>query len=96
MDLEGFRATLGEAAPPTAPPALQALWRAAKGEWEAAHQLAQGQEDAAGSWVHAHLHRIEGDEANAGYWCRRAGKPHSRRPLEEEWAEIAEALLARP
>lgn len=44
--------------------------------------------------MHAHLHRIEGDEANAGYWYRRAGKPHCTAPLDEEWAQIAETLLA--
>jgi hypothetical protein len=95
MDLEAFRASLSQREPPPgAGRALAALWRAAKGEWEAAHALAQAQDDAAGAWVHAHLHRIEGDEANAGYWYRRAGKPHCAAPLEEEWAEIAQALLA--
>jgi hypothetical protein len=96
MDLEGFRATMSGDAPPAAPPALQALWRAARGEWAAAHELAQSLEDPVGAWVHAHLHRIEGDEDNAGYWYRRAGKPHSHQTLEAEWEEIAEALLARP
>lgn len=94
MDLQRFRASVKESEPPRISPALETLWWAAKGDWEAAHRLAQGQEDAAGAWVHAHLHRIEGDEANAGYWYRRAGKPHSRLPLDEEWAEIAAALLA--
>lgn len=94
MNLERFRASLADDAPPAVSPALEGLWRAAKGDWEAAHGLAQGQDDAVGAWVHAHLHRIEGDEANAGYWYRRAGKPHCRLPLEDEWAEIAGALLA--
>jgi hypothetical protein len=95
MDLEAFRRSLAASEPPPeAGRALAALWRAARGEWEPAHELAQAQDDAEGAWVHAHLHRIEGDEANAGYWYRRAGKPHSAAPLEEEWAAIAEALLA--
>lgn len=91
---EQFKATLPNAAPPAGlDRALAALWHAAKGEWTKAHELAQEQEDATGAWVHAHLHRIEGDESNAGYWYRRAGKPHSRATLDAEWEEIARALL---
>jgi hypothetical protein len=56
--------------------------------------LPQEQDDAAGAWVHAYLHRKEGDAANAGYWYRRAGKPVATGPLEAEWQAIAEALLA--
>jgi hypothetical protein len=52
------------------------------------------QDDADGAWVHAYLHRVEGDLANAGYWYRRAGKPASQAPLRDEWATIAKALLA--
>ena len=95
MDLADFRRSLDAPEPPAeVGRALAALWRAARGEWERAHELAQAQDDAVGAWVHAHLHRIEGDEANAGYWYRRAGKPHSAAPLDEEWAAIVEALLA--
>ena len=95
IDLAGFRATLEDPSPPAdLGAAVQALWQAAKGDWDAAHRLAQRQDDAEGAWVHAYLHRVEGDEGNAGYWYRRAGKPHSSAPLKEEWAEIAAALLA--
>lgn len=73
--------------------AVKALWHAAKGDWNTAHTLAQSCEDASGAWVHAYLHRVEGDESNAGYWYRRAGKPHATVPLEQEWREIAAALL---
>jgi hypothetical protein len=55
----------------------------------------QDQEDESGAWVHAHLHRARGEEGNAGYWYRRAGKPHARTPLSEEWDEIVAALLAK-
>ena len=58
-------------------------------------RLAQSARDPAGAWVHAHLHRIEGDHSNAAGWYRRAGKPVCETPLDEEWAEIAEALLSR-
>ena len=58
-----------------------------------AHRLAQAQDDKTGAWVHAHLHRVEGDLSNAGYWYRRAGRPESTAPLKEEWEAIAVALL---
>ena len=91
-----LRNTLGDAGPPAGlDSALQALWHAAKGDWDKAHELAQSQDDVTGAWVHAHLHRIEGDESNAGYWYRRAGKPHATVPLNEEWETIALALLSR-
>jgi hypothetical protein len=94
MDLAGFKATLDDESPPVdISLALQALWQDAKGDWDAAHRLAQRQDDAVGAWVHAYLHRVEGDEANAGHWYGRAGKPHSTAPLAAEWAEIAAALL---
>lgn len=99
MDYDSFKATLGDAAPPEgAGPALQALWWQAPGrkrggdDWKTAHKLAQRDNGAAGAWVHAHLHRVEGDEGNAGYWYRRAEKPHAKEPLEAEWAAIAKAL----
>ena len=94
MDLAAFKTSLVDDAPPAGlGRALQALWRQAKGDWHAAHRLAQAQDDQAGAWVHAFLHRVEGDAGNAGYWYRRAGKPHASAPLGEEWDEIASALL---
>ena len=94
MDLKAFKASLAETAPPPGlSDALQGLWHDAKGDWDEAHHCAQRQDDAAGAWVHAYLHRVEGDLSNADYWYRRAGKPASRAPLEAEWTEIAVALL---
>jgi hypothetical protein len=94
VTLDDFRKTITQAKPPAGlAPALVALWHDAHGEWEAAHHAAQDIEDASGAWVHAYLHRKEGDLGNAGYWYRRAGKPESRVPLEVEWEEIATALL---
>lgn len=92
--LEGFRATLADAAPPAdlgAP--LLGLWWQGKGDWDRAHEAAQSDDGAEAAWVHAHLHRVEGDQANAGYWYRRAGKPVCGVPLDEEWADILRALL---
>jgi hypothetical protein len=84
------------AAPPTeASPAVQALWWLRRGEWARAHECVQaheGQPDC--DRVHAHLHRQEGDLANAGYWYRRAGRPVSDLPLAAEWAALTEELLA--
>ena len=94
MDLESFRASLAEPAPPKgASPLLKALWHAAHDEWDTAHRIAQDDDSADGAWVHAYLHRVEGDEGNAGYWYRRAGKPHCESSLQSEWTEIAQALL---
>ncbi len=94
MDLTAFRDSLKDSTPPAGTSkGLQALWQDAKGDWEAAHTLAQDTPDPEGAWVHAYLHRVEGDESNAGYWYGRAEKPHCQTSLEEEWVEIATALL---
>jgi hypothetical protein len=94
MDVADFTASLAEPRPPAGLTlALQALWWDAKGDWGEAHRCAQEQEDSAGSWVHAYLHRREGDAANAGYWYRRAGKPAATGPLDAEREAIVCALL---
>ena len=73
--------------------ALQALWWAARGNWEAAHRCAQDGGGRDADWVHAYLHRVEGDLQNAGYWYARAGKPVATGGLDAEWEAIAGALL---
>ena len=94
MNLETFKASLSAETPPDGlDNALQALWRDANGEWDEAHRLSQAQADKIGAWVHAYLHRVEGDLANANGWDRRAEKPASTAPLKDEWDEIATALL---
>jgi hypothetical protein len=95
--LDDFRRSLADAAPPEgADLALQALWWAGKGDWDRAHGCAQQREGEPGcDWVHAHLHRREGDLANAGYWYRRAGRKMAGASLAEEWDAIAAALLSR-
>jgi hypothetical protein len=95
MDISDFRATLAEPQPPEGLAfALQAMWWDAKGNWDQAHECAQAKEDMPGNWVHAYLHRKEGDLANAGYWYRRAGQPVATTSLAEEWAQIVTTLLA--
>ncbi|UFN47742.1 hypothetical protein LPC08_17210 [Roseomonas sp. OT10] len=81
--------------PPGAAPLLRAIWHGLRGEWEAAHGIAQDDEGADGSWVHAWLHRIEGDLPNAGYWYRRAGRPVARGDTDAEGRAIGAALLER-
>jgi hypothetical protein len=96
ISLAEFRNSLGDAAPPAGlTPALAALWQDGRGDWDKAHDLAQADEGGDGDWVHAYLHRKEGDEWNAGYWYRKAGKPLCKATLEAEWGEIAVALLSR-
>ena len=94
MTLREFRDSLQQEEPPSPLSlALEALWWDAKGDWKQAHESAQEDEGAAGSWVHAYLHRKEGDSSNAGYWYRRAQKTPARASLEQEWTEITESLL---
>src|SRR5262245_10936445 len=94
MTIADFRRTLTEAAPPDDfSPALRALWQDAKGNWNAAHEIAQDSDDRTGSGIHSALHRKEGDLGNAGYWYRRAGQPSAHDALEEEWSRIVSALL---
>jgi hypothetical protein len=95
MTLEQFQQSLcGDAPPGELDRALAGLWWDAKGDWNKAHESAQEDEGPAGSWVHAYLHRKEGDASNAGYWYRRAGRNPSRVTLQEEWMGIVETLLA--
>ncbi|MCC6472013.1 MAG: hypothetical protein IT563_27115 [Alphaproteobacteria bacterium] len=94
MDAKQFRASTTAADPPAGlSDALQALWWDAKGDWSKAHEHAQAQDDAVGAWVHAYLHRKEGDLSNAGYWYRQAGKKRPDVTLDAEWDTIAGALL---
>jgi hypothetical protein len=94
MNLAAFRASLAEPSPPAdLNLALKALWFDARGNWDGAHDAAQADEGGAGDWVHAYLHRKEGDSGNAAYWYRRARKPVCKASIDEEWAAIAEALL---
>lgn len=84
-----------EAPPPFATPMLRAIRHGLRGEWQAAHELAQAQDDAVGAWVHAWLHRIEGDLGNADYWYRRARRPPRRDDTRTEGLAIARELIER-
>ena len=93
MDKTSFLKSLEADAPPALLPHLQALWYDSKNDWERSHQLVQDIEDSDAAWIHAYLHRKEGDEGNAGYWYRRAGRKFPSVSLKEEWDEILEALI---
>lgn len=94
MTLEEFRQTLHADEPPAGlSRALCGLWWDAKGDWDRAHESAQQDEGPAGAWVHAYLHRKEGDPSNAAYWYNRAGRPFCRAPRSGEWSEISASLL---
>ena len=94
MEFETYKSSLtGDAPPAGLSLAAQALWWEAKGEWNQAHSIVQEEDSTDAAWVHAYLHRVEGDSSNAGGWYRRAGRPVSTAPLKEEWETIARALL---
>lgn len=93
MQLEKFIGSLKESAPP---PELNvyllSLWYDANDDWNKAHHCVEHLNDSKACWVHAYLHRKEGDNWNADYWYRRANKKRPDCSLKEEWSAIAEAL----
>lgn len=97
MTFEDFLAMTeeGKQPPEDLGPELRALWLTKRDRWDDAHDVVNDLPSSMGSWIHAHLHRIEGDLGNAGYWYARAGKPaiRSRDGLEEEWKELVKANL---
>jgi len=94
MDIDFLRESLKKDNPPTGLSVyVQAMWYDAKGNWNKAHELVQSIEDKKASWIHAYLHRKEGDVYNADYWYAKAAKKRSSLSLDEEWKEIVLALL---
>jgi hypothetical protein len=94
MNLKQFRDSLARKEPPPQLSAAQSgLWWDAKGDWTRAHESAQRDEGPDGAWVHAYLHRKEGDSSNAAYWYKRAAKIPAQGSFEDEWNQIAVALI---
>ena len=94
MNFDEFKESLpGEVMPSLPHPALKALWTDAHDDWDGAHEFVQSDNSRESSWVHAYLHRKEGDLSNAGYWYSRAQYPVCKSTLEAEWEEIARTLL---
>jgi hypothetical protein len=95
MTLAEFKRSLSTPKPPAnLAPALAALWWAGKDDWHKSHAIVMDEGGQACAWVHAHLHRVEGDLGNAGYWYRQAKRPVAKGPLATEWDAIVTALLA--
>jgi hypothetical protein len=93
VNVADFKASLAGASPaPQLDAPLAALWWVAKGAWDKAHQIVQDETTPDAAWVHAYLHRVEGDLSNAGYWYRRTARPVATNSLEAEWEEIVSAL----
>lgn len=96
MTFADFQNSLALNAPPEGlSAALRALWHDGRNDWDRAHDVAQEIDDETGAWVHAYLHRKEGDISNAGYWYRRAGVAAATGSLPAEWRAIVEQLLTR-
>lgn len=94
MQLNSFKESLVLTQPPaTCVIYLQAMWYDAKGDWHKAHTLVDSLHDETACWVHAYLHRKEGDAGNAGYWYRNAVKQFPAVSLQQEWEQIVKALL---
>ena len=94
MDLNAFKQSLKTAEPPAGISVyLKALWYDGKGDWQGSHELIQDVPDKNASWIHAYLHRKEGDIWNADYWYSKAGKKRPSVSLEEEWEQIARFFL---
>lgn len=93
MNLETFKSSLSGSEPSKLPVYLRALWFDGKNDWEQAHTIIQDIEDKTAAWIHAYLHRKEGDPGNARYWYNKAGKSMPDYSLEKEWEMIVKALL---
>jgi hypothetical protein len=94
MTIDDFEASAKTGHMPAAlTPALTALWHDAAGDWPAAHGVAQDIDDETGAWIHAYLHRKEGDQGNAGYWYRRCRIAPFTGSLEQEWQELVSQFL---
>lgn len=94
MNLEEFKVSLSQPQPSHQLSGhLKALWFAGRDDWESSHNIAQDIHDKEGSWIHAYLHRVEGDTFNANYWYNKAGRRMPGYSLQQEWEEIVVALL---
>ena len=94
MTLDQFKSSLDNNTPPAElNDYLTSLWHDANGDWNASHNIAQDIPTREGSWIHAYLHRKEGDRWNAGYWYRRAGRPMPEYSLDQEWEEMIKYFL---
>jgi hypothetical protein len=95
MTFEQYLQSLEKDHPPEISLYLDSLWYDKKGDWDKAHQIAQDLPDKNGSWIHAYLHREEGDKWNANYWYDISGRSMPSKPLEEEWEGLVRYFIKR-
>lgn len=94
MNYQLFMASLEHTSPPAELPlALLALWHDARGNWDLAHETIQNESDETSAWIHAYLHRKEGDLWNARYWYNKCRRSEFKGSLTEEWQSIARTIL---
>ena len=94
MTFQEFYNSLSQSEPPASISLhLSALWYDGKGDWDKSHKIIQDLNDGSACWIHAYLHRKEGDIGNADYWYSRAGRIRPHLTLEEEWTSIVESLI---
>ena len=94
MELAQFKKSLESATPPAKiSQYLLSLWYEGKDNWDQAHRIAQDITTPDGSWLHAYLHRKEGDQFNASYWYARAGRNKPAIPLDEEWLDLVKHFI---
>ena len=96
MTYSDFKSSLTDSNPPEGLSRyLLSLWYDGHGDWDRSHSIAQDIEDDQGAWIHAYLHRKEGDEWNAGYWYRRAGRSYYVGSLDDEWDDLVKWFCAK-
>ncbi len=96
MTFEAFQLSLQQDQPPALPtPLLTALWYDGKGDWRSAHDIVETMNSSNAAWIHAYLHRVEGDHWNANYWYSRAGREMPDFSLKEEWEALVQAFLEK-
>lgn len=93
MTFEQFKESINSSSEPMASPYLISLWYDANGNWDKAHELIQDIETKEAAWIHAYLHRKEGDKSNASYWYHRANAKMPSYSLEQEWEELVKTML---
>ena len=94
MNLEEFKSGLQNTSPPSGLNRyLLALWHDRMGNWQLSHEIVQDIDTQNASWIHAYLHRKEGDKSNALYWYTKAGKNMPDYSLEKEWEDIVRSNL---
>jgi hypothetical protein len=96
MTVQEFKSSLSEGEPPkNLTPILKSLWYDGKGDWQGAHNIAQDIHTHEGSWIHAYLHRKEGDNGNASYWYSKASRSMPTLSLQEEWEELVRTFITK-